>query len=86
MRSAFVCLCFILSAHHPLQAQSWRDNRARLCFDRPEDNGAINMLPSWVRIRGYDLPLVGGQAACVFLQPDGALRPNSLSEPLTPPP
>ena len=48
-------------------AQSWRDNRAKLCFVRYEDNGAINILESWVRVEEYRVPLIGGQAACVFV-------------------
>jgi hypothetical protein len=52
-----------------IAAQSWRDNRARLCFDRGEDNGAINGLPSWIHIEEYEVPLIGGQAACLYLRP-----------------
>lgn len=48
-------------------AQSWRDNRAQLCFVRPEDNGGINALQSWVRIGDYEVPLIGGQAACLYV-------------------
>jgi len=50
--------------------QSWRGNRARLCFDRLEDNGAINVLQSWIRIQEYEVPLIGGQAACLYLRPE----------------
>jgi len=52
-----------------MAAQSWRDNRARLCFDRSEDNGAINVLQSWIRVEDYEVPVIGGQAACLYLRP-----------------
>ena len=52
-----------------LLGQSWRGETAELCFVRPEDNGSINILESWVRVSGYRVPLVGGQSACVFVQP-----------------
>lgn len=52
-----------------LSAQSWRDNRAKLCFVRPEDSGAINGLQSWVRIQYYELGLIGTQAGCLFIDP-----------------
>ena len=50
-----------------LLADSWRTDRAQLCFVRPENNGAINILNSWVRVSGYRLPLLGGQSACLFV-------------------
>ena len=52
-----------------LLAETWRGERAELCFVRPENNGAINILESWVRLSDYRVPLLGGQAACVFVEP-----------------
>jgi len=52
-----------------MAAQSWRDNRARLCFVGPEDNGAMNILQSWIRIDDYDVPVIGGQAVCLYVLP-----------------
>ena len=48
-------------------AQSWREDRARLCFVRPEDNGAINVLQSWIRVEDYEVPVIGGEAVCVYV-------------------
>jgi hypothetical protein len=70
MKAALFGLCAILLSSSSMAAQSWRDNRARLCFDRPEDNGGINVLQSWIRVEDYEVPLIGGQAACLYLQPD----------------
>ena len=69
MKAALLGLCVTLVCSSSVAAQSWRDNRARLCFDRGEDNGAINGLRSWVRIEDYEVPLSGGQAACLYLRP-----------------
>jgi len=69
MKTALLGLCVMLVCSLSIAAQSWRDNRARLCFDRGEDNGAINGLPSWIRIEDYEVPVSGGQAACLYLQP-----------------
>jgi hypothetical protein len=52
-----------------LLGQSWRGETAELCFVRPEDNGSINILESWVRVSDYRVPLFGGQSACVFVHP-----------------
>ncbi len=68
MRSSLLCLC-LLASSASLSAQSWRNDRAKVCFVRPEDNGAINILESWVRLADYSLPLIGGEAACVFVGP-----------------
>ena len=64
-------ICTVLVALFPtaLLAQSWRGDSAELCFVRPEDNGMMNILESWVRVSGYRVPLTGGQSACVFVQP-----------------
>lgn len=69
MKTALLGLCVMLVCLQCSAAQSWRDNRVRLCFDRGEDNGAINGLPSWIRIEDYEVPVSGGQAACLYLQP-----------------
>jgi hypothetical protein len=69
MKTALLGLCAMLLCSSSMAAQSWRDNRARLCFDRPEDNGAINVLQSWIRVEDYELPVIGGQAACLYLRP-----------------
>jgi hypothetical protein len=50
-------------------AQSWRNNRARVCFDRPEDSGAMNGQPSWIRMDDYEVAISGGEAACLFFLP-----------------
>lgn len=51
---------------------------SQLCFERPEDSGAMNAHPSTVevsynaelgRIVTYRIALGGGQAACVFVSP-----------------
>jgi len=64
-------ICAVLAALLPtaLLGQSWRGDTAELCFVRPEDNGMMNILESWVRVSGYRVPLIGGQSACVFVQP-----------------
>ena len=72
MKTALLCLCAMLVYSSTLTGQSWRDNRARLCFDRPENNGAINVLQSWIRIQEYEVPLIGGQAACLYLRPESS--------------
>lgn len=55
-----------------LLAQSWRADNAQLCFVRPENNGSMNLLQSWVRISDYEVPLIGGQSACLFVHPGRA--------------
>ena len=67
MKNRLLYSGLILFCSIPATAQTWRLDRARLCFDRPEDNGAINVLESWVRIADYRVPLIGGQAACIYL-------------------
>jgi hypothetical protein len=52
--------------------QSWRLDRAQLCFDRAEDNGRMNIHESWVRVSDYKVRLVGGQAVCLFVEPGSA--------------
>jgi hypothetical protein len=72
MKTALLYVCAMLLFSSTVTGQSWRDNRARLCFDRPEDNGAVNVLQSWIRIQEYEVPLIGGQAACLYLRPESS--------------
>ena len=69
MKTALLGLGVMLVSSLSLAAQSWRDNRARLCLDRSENNGAINGLASWIRVEDYEMPIRGGQAACLYLRP-----------------
>jgi hypothetical protein len=64
-RLPFLILVLFCSIHLP--AQSWRLDRARLCFDRPENNGRMNIVESWVRIADYQVSLIGGQTACIYV-------------------
>jgi hypothetical protein len=70
MKTALLRVYVILVCASSLAAQSWREDRARLCFVRYEDNGAMNILQSWIRVADYDVPVIGGQAVCLFVQPD----------------
>ena len=66
MRIRALVLTLVSSA--TLLGQSWRPERARLCFDRPENNGRMNIYESWVRLSGhYRVPLIGDQTACVYV-------------------
>lgn len=74
MRTAFLCICGVLAcssaiATQSIATQSWRNNRARLCFVRLEDNGAMNILQSWIHVSDYDVPVIGGQAVCLYVLP-----------------
>jgi hypothetical protein len=69
MKNLLLYSALLWSCSLPMTSQTWRLDRARLCFDRPEDTGAINVLYSWVRIEEYRVPLSGGQAACIYLRP-----------------
>ena len=69
MKTALLGLCAMLACSSSMAAQSWRDNRARLCFVREEDNGAMNVLQSWIRVEDYDVPVIGGQAVCLYVRP-----------------
>ena len=69
MKSALLRFCLVLACSSSLAAQDWRDDRARLCFVRYEDNGEMNILQSWIRIEDYEVPVVGGQAVCLYVQP-----------------
>src|SRR5215469_7277679 len=56
-----------------LLGQSWQGDRAQLCFDRDEDNGRMNIHESWIHVSpNYQVPLIGGQAVCVFVDPGSA--------------
>jgi len=68
MRSAVL----VAVSSSALLGQSWRGVRAQLCFDRPEDNGRMNIHESWVRVSDYRVRLIRGQAACVFVGPGSA--------------
>lgn len=69
MKTAFIGLCLMLACSVPIGADSWRNNRARVCFDRPEDSGAMNGQPSWIRIEDYEVAVSGGQAVCLYFLP-----------------
>ena len=68
----FVAIFTIAISPTMLLGQSWRLDRARLCFDRGEDNGRMNIHESWVHVSDYEVPLIGGQAVCVFVEPGSA--------------
>lgn len=84
MKTALLCVCAMLVCAPTVTGQSWRDNRARLCFDRPEDNGAINVLESWIRIQEYDVPLIGGQATCLYLRAETSVLTVTSTIPYDP--
>ncbi len=67
MKTAFIVMCVIVICTPTVVAQSWRLDRARLCFAREEDNGAMNTLQSWIRVSDYDVPITGGQAVCLYV-------------------
>jgi hypothetical protein len=67
MKTALLCILGLLGSASSMAAQSWRDNRARLCFDRSEDNGAMNIFQSWIRVAAYDVPVIGGQTVCLYV-------------------
>jgi len=69
MKNLLLYSALLLSCSIPMTSQTWRLDRARLCFNRPENNGRMNIVESWVRIADYDIPLIGGQAACIYLNP-----------------
>jgi hypothetical protein len=68
MKTPLFSLCAILIFFSSLVAQSWRLNRARICFVRGENNGAMNTLQSWIRVADYDVPVTGGQAVCLYVE------------------
>ncbi len=69
MKRGIVYACFAVFCSASAVAQSWRDDQARVCFLRPENNGAMNVLESWIRIADYNLPVIGGQTVCLFVGP-----------------
>jgi hypothetical protein len=69
MKTVLLGLCTILLCSLSVAGQSWREDRARLCFVRSEDNGSMNILQSWIRVSDYDVPVIGGQAVCLYLLP-----------------
>ena len=69
MKRFAICLSLALLSAGSASAQTWRDGQARLCFVRPENNGAMNILESWVRVADYNLPLIGGQSVCLYVDP-----------------
>lgn len=68
MKLFLMGLTFALLCCPCVYAQAWRDNQARLCFVRPENNGAMNVLESWIHVADYGVPVIGGQAVCLYLQ------------------
>ncbi len=69
MKLAFLCLYAVMVCSSSMAAQSWRDNRSQLCFVRYEDNGAMNTLQSLIRVPEYEVPVIGGQAVCLYVEP-----------------
>jgi hypothetical protein len=69
MKNPLLGLCLILACSSSVAAQSWRINRAKLCFVRYEDNGAMNILESWIRVADYAVPVIGDQAVCLYVEP-----------------
>jgi len=67
LKSILLGFCVTLVCSLSMAAQSWREDRARLCFVRYEDNGSMNTFQSWIRIADYDVPVIGGQAVCLYL-------------------
>jgi hypothetical protein len=69
MKSSLTCLSIALICSTSVFAQTWRDEQARLCFVRPENNGRMNTVESWIRVADYNVPVIGGQAVCLYAQP-----------------
>ena len=69
MKHFLMYLSFALLYSSCVCAQSWRDDQARVCFIRPENNGAMNVLESWIRVADYNVPVLGGQAVCLYTLP-----------------
>jgi hypothetical protein len=69
MKTTLLGICVLLVCSSSMGSQTWREDRARLCFVRDEDNGSMNTLQSWIRIADYDVPVIGGQAVCLYLPP-----------------
>ena len=62
---------FLSAGFGMAQCASMQDNlSAKICFERFESNGAINTQESAVKLSNYQsISLIGGQAACIFLEP-----------------
>ena len=69
MKPFLMCLTIALMCCTSVGAQTWRADQGRLCFVRPENNGAMNVLESWIRVAYYNVPVIGGQAVCLYAQP-----------------
>jgi len=69
MKLGLIYVCLAFACCTSVLAQSWRDDRAKLCFVRPENNGAMNVLESWIRVADYNVPVIGGQSVCLFIEP-----------------
>ena len=69
VKTALLGLCLVLGCSVSIEAQSWRNSRAQLCFDRPENSGSMNGQQSWIRIEDYELAVSGGEAACLYFLP-----------------
>ena len=67
MKHPVLFLGLMVACAVSLSAQSWRADRAKLCFVRPENTGMINGLKSRIEVENYRLPLIGDEAACVFV-------------------
>ncbi len=67
MKQPSLLLTLVVAYAASLTAQSWRADRAKLCFVRPENSGMINGLISYIEVENYRLPLIGDEAACVFV-------------------
>lgn len=65
MKLLLQCLTFALLCCTFVGALTWRVDRVRLCFVRPENNGAMNVLESWIRVAYYNVPVIVGQAVCM---------------------
>ena len=59
----------LLACSMVISAQEWREGRAKLCFVRYEDNGRMNILESWIHAGVFEVPIIGGQAVCLFVDP-----------------
>jgi hypothetical protein len=58
-----------LSATPPAAVRPTASNEgAQLCFQRQENNGSINILPSCIQISDYKVPLLGGQSICLSVE------------------
>ena len=68
MKLSLMCFSFTLLCSTSVCPQTWRDDQVRLCFVRPENNGAMNVLESWIRVADYNVPMIGGHAVCLYVE------------------